>query len=487
MAEFDASRAYTGRTVLTTSESEITAGNLTRVLTRLLPLFRQNKTESDYLYWYYRGRQPILTREKKFRPEICNRVVENHANEIVSFKKGYTFGEPVQYVRRSVKDEGKLDSDGDNGEAINLLNEIMACEDKASKDEELAEWFYICGTAYRMILPKSVEDGTISDIEIETLDPRYTAVVYNTGFGRKPVMSIQEVTLETATPTGENGSRFRYCIYTPQEYFEVEEGEIVTQKAHALGAIPIIEYPANQSRIGAFELVLPLLDALNNADSNRLDGIEQFVQSFMKFVNAKIDSTTFDEFREKGAIQVSSEPGNPADVSIISSELNQSQSQIMVDHLYQMVLIICGMPDRNGANRTTGDTGQAVMLRDGWSAAESKAKETELIFKKSEKQFLKYALRLMSGNVNMPVSDIDIKFTRNKTDNLLTKTQGLQNMLEAGVAPVLAFTNCNLFSDPEQAVKDSAAYLEKWLPAKESAEPVEPTVTPANNKPNPTE
>ena len=487
MAEFDASRAYTGRTVLTTSESEITAGNLLRVLTRLLPLFRQNKTESDYLYWYYRGRQPILTREKKFRPEICNRVVENHANEIVSFKKGYTFGEPVQYVRRAVKDEGKLAPDGDNGEAINLLNEIMACEDKASKDEELAEWFYICGTAYRMILPKSVEDETISDIEIETLDPRYTAVVYNTGFGRKPVMSIQEVTVETVTPTGENGSRLRYCIYTPQEYFEVEEGKIVTQKAHALGAIPIIEYPANQSRIGAFELVLPLLDALNNADSNRLDGIEQFVQSFMKFVNVKIDSATFDEFREKGAIQVSSEPGNPADVSIISSELNQSQSQIMVDHLYQMVLIICGMPDRNGANRTTGDTGQAVMLRDGWSAAESKAKETELIFKKAEKQFLKYALRLMSGNVNMSVSDIDIKFTRNKTDNLLTKTQGLQNMLEAGVAPVLAFTNCNLFSDPEQAVKDSAAYLEKWLPTKESAEPAEPTVTPANNKPNPTE
>lgn len=486
MAENNTTAAYTGRTVLTTSEREITADNLLPVLTRLLPVFQKNKTEADYLYWYYRGSQPILSREKKFRPEICNRIVENHANEIVSFKKGYTFGEPVQYVRRAVKDEGEVDPNGDNGKAINLLNEIMANEDKASKDEELAEWFFICGTAFRMILPKSEDDGSISPIEIETLDPRVTAVVYNTGFGRKPVMSIQEVTIGTPGLIGEVSLQTRYCVYTPKEYFEVENGAIIKQEPHALETIPIIEYPANQSRIGAFELVLQLLDAINNADSNRLDGIEQFVQSFMKFINTKIDEETFEKFKEKGAIMISSEPGNPADVGIITSELNQTQTQIVVDHLYQMVLIICGMPDRNGTNRTTGDTGQAVMLRDGWSAAESKAKETELIFKKSEKQFLKYVLRLLDSEVKMSISDIDIKFTRNKTDNLLTKTQGLQNMLEAGVAPVLAFTNCNLFSDPEQACKDSAKYLEKWLPTKES-EQKEPTITPANNKPNPNE
>ena len=486
MTENNTTAAYIGRTVLTTSEREITADNLLPVLTRLLPVFQKNKTEADYLYWYYRGSQPILNREKKFRPEICNRIVENHANEIVSFKKGYTFGEPVQYVRRAVKDEGEVDPNGDNGKAINLLNEIMANEDKASKDEELAEWFFICGTAFRMILPKNEDDGSISPIEIETLDPRVTAVVYNTGFGRKPVMSIQEVTIGTPGLIGEVSLQTRYCVYTPKEYFEVENGAIVKQEPHALETIPIIEYPANQSRIGAFELVLQLLDAINNADSNRLDGIEQFVQSFMKFINTKIDEETFEKFKEKGAIMIGSEPGNPADVDIITSELNQTQTQIVVDHLYQMVLIICGMPDRNGTNRTTGDTGQAVMLRDGWSAAESKAKETELIFKKSEKQFLKYVLRLLDSEVKMSISDIDIKFTRNKTDNLLTKTQGLQNMLEAGVAPVLAFTNCNLFSDPEQACKDSAKYLEKWLPTKES-EQKEPTITPANNKPNPNE
>jgi len=469
---------YFGREVLYTSEEEITADNLLAVLEKVLPAYEKNKAESDYLYWYYRGKQPILNRIKKIRPEINNKIIENHANEIVSFKKGYTFGEPVQYIRRAVKDQGTIDPAGDNSHAIMKLNEIMACEDKASGDEEIAEWFFICGTAYRMALPKKEDDGTASCIEIETLDPRYTAVVYHTGFGKKPVMSIQEV-----VESGEEGKR-KFCIYTPSEYFEVEHDTITKRESHILGAIPIIEYPAGQARIGAFELVLGLLDAINLVSSNRLDGIEQFIQSFMKFVNVRIDKEQYDKLKEEGALLFTSEPGNPADVGIVSSELNQSQTQIAIDHLYQMVLIICGMPDRQGSNRTTGDTGQAVMLRDGWAAAESKAKETESVFRKSEKRFLRYVLSLIGDDVPLKISDVDIKFTRNKTDNLLTKTQGLQNMLEAGVAPQIAFSLSNLFSDPEQACKDSETYLEKWIP---EAENQAETPIPANNKPNPEE
>ena len=158
--------------------------------------------------------------------------------------------------------------------------------------------------------------------------------------------------------------------------------------------MPIIEYPANKSRLGAFEVVLGLLDALNTIASNRIDGIEQFVQAFMKFVNCDIDEEEFKALKELGAIKIKGEPGNPADVDIVSSELDQTQVQVTKNDLYQMVLIICwhaltGTPPA----RSAGDTGQAVMLRDGWSAAEQRAKDTELVFKRSEKRFLKIALK----------------------------------------------------------------------------------------------
>lgn len=455
-----------GRKVIFSSETEITRDNLIAVLQDAFPIHQQNSRDIDYLYNYYRGDQPILNRQKDIRPEINNKIVENHAMEIVDFKKGYVFGEPIQYVRRG---------DGnDVSEKINQLNEFMIAVDKAANDNELAEWFYIGGTGYRMVLPSG--DGEDSPFEIDVLDPRYTFVVYNNGFGKKPLMGVKYIQTRD--------DDLLFSVYTPYEYFEVKKDKktwgVTEQTSHALGDIPIIEYPANNSRLGAFEVVLGLLNALNDTISNRMDGIEQFVQAFMKFVNCDIDEELFTALKEMGAIKIKGEPGNPADVDIVSSELDQSQTQVTKDDIYQMVLIICGMPDRNGANRTTGDTGQAVILRDGWSAAESRARDSELIFKSSEKRFLRMVLRIVKDMVDLDLklSDIDIKFTRNRTDNLLVKTQGLQNQLEAGIHPQVAISNVGLYSDPEQVYLDSLPYLEKWLTAKATA-------TPGNNKPNP--
>lgn len=502
-----------GRTVLYTNETEITEDNLLDVLSSVLPTFAKNKAEIDFLYRYYRGDQPILRRQKKHRPEIKNMVVENHAHEIVSFKTAYDFGEPIQYIRRATKSgtesrDGKLPTEADDMEItskITLVNEYMFTQNKATQDTALAEWFFICGTAYRMVLPTGNEaDAALCPFEFDTLDPRYTAVVYNRGFRKRPVMSFQEVE--------QSDGSLLYCVYTPTQYFEVKMGNtstysaqadnvIVKSKGHLVGYIPVVEYAANSARLGAFELVMSLLDEINNVESNRIDSVEQFVQAFMKFINVQIDEEQFEALKELGAISFHSDPNCPADIGIVTAELNQQQVQTIVDHLYQMVLIICGMPDRNGANRTTGDTGQAVILRDGWTAAEAKSKETEAMFKKAETQFLRIVLKIIQDQTGIAIrlSDIDIKFIPNKTDNLLTKTQAMQNMLEAGIHPQRAIAKSGLFGDPEQVYIDSIPYIRnKWKTKAESdadsatgsenaAKEEQVDVTPANNKPNPTE
>lgn len=455
---------YFGREVIYTSENFIDRTNVLDVLRQAIRVHSKNRQEVEYLYGYYKGRQPILDRVKAVRPEINNRVVENHAREIVDFKRGYVFGEPVQYVRRG-------DTEGVS-DLIAQLNEYMFSEDKAAKDAQLAEWFYICGTAYRMILPDTLIDlrEDACPFEIDVLDPRSTFVVYHNAFGKHPAMGVTSV-------FNSDGETI-YTAYTPQSWFTIVNDTIIAEGAHSLQSIPIIEYPADNARLGAFESVLDLLEAINTATSNRLDGIEQFVQAFMKFINCDIDADEFLALKELGAIKIKGEPGNPADVSIVSSELDQSQAQLTKDDLYQMVLIICGMPDRK-SGRSTGDTGQAVMLRDGWSAAETRARDSEMVFKRAEKQFLKIALHIIreARGIDIGINDIDIKFTRNKTDNLLVKTQGLQNMLEAGIHPLIAITHSGLFSDPEQTYLDSTLYLEKWKQAPTSE--VHP-----NNKPD---
>ena len=445
-----------GRTEILTGVDEINRGNLIRVLSNALAVHHKNSGEIDYLYRYMRGRQPILGRTKKVRPEICNRVVENHAAEISQFVSGYFLGEPLTYVRRGDQENSSKE--------IGMLNDFMFFEDKASRDKELADWMAICGVGYRMVLPDK-DAGELEDdapFEIDIPDPRTTFVVYHSGFGHKRMMGVQEIWREK-----QDGSmEILYCGYTKTHYFEVVNGtQVRTWKAHSLGDIPIYEYRLNLARMGSFEPAVPLLDAINRVLSNRLDGLEQFIQSFLKFINCEIDDKNVEQLRKMGAIVIKSVNNFPADVQLVSQELNQEQTQCLVDYLYSQVLVICGMPTTTKGGKSTSDTGNAVFLRDGWSQCEARAKDTEQLFKKSEKQFLKLVLHIIRESVkefDLSLGQVEYKFTRRQHDNLQTKTQALLSMLQAGIAPETAIATCGLFNDPMDVALQSKEYLRKW-------------------------
>ncbi|MGN0558365.1 MAG: phage portal protein [Acutalibacteraceae bacterium] len=440
-----------GRKVIYTSCNEITADNLINVLNKAVFEHSKNKNDIQFLYDYYKGKQNIRNRKKEIRPEINNKVVVNRANEIVSFKVGYLMGEPVQYVARS-KD--------DITDEINLLNEFVFAQDKDSKDEELAEWFTICGTSYRMTLPGNNDDTLESPFKVYTLDPRYCFVVYHNGLDNKPMMGVKITTVDD--------DKTLYSVYTDTMYYEVIDDTVIKSEPHILGGIPIIEYPANSARIGAFEIVIPLLDAINEVASNRLDGVEQFIQSLLVIIGIDISNDEFKNLKESGGLNI---PNTDGKVSYLTQELNQTQIQNLVDDMYDTVLTICGMPNRNGGS-STSDTGAAVIMRDGWSAAEARAKTTEKQFKKSEKQFLRIALNIANTlrNLNLKPSSIDIRFTRRNYENIQVKAQVLTTMLSNDkIHPRLAFAHCGMFADPELAYTISAEY-EKECKAKQQQE-----------------
>ena len=441
-------REMHGRRVIKSSAKSITKDNVVDVLTKALNTHYLNSSEIDYLWNYYRGKQPILNRTKDTRPEICNKIVENRANEIVAFKVGYLCGEPIQYVGRN-GEEGTT-------EAITLLNELMFAEDKASKDQQIVEWQMIGGTAYRLVLPDADNEEDEAPFEIYTLDPRETFIVYSNQIGNKPLMAVKYCKDSDTQIT-------TYSVYTENRYYLIEDTIIKEDKPHALGMIPIIEYPANNARMGAFEVVLPLLDTMNLIASNRMDGIEQLVQAFIKFINCDISKEEYEEFLALGAIKVKSVDGQNADVDTVTTELNQTQTQTFKDDCYNSILTICGMPNRNGGT-STSDTGAAVLLRDGWSLAEARAKDSEHMFKLSEKQMLKLVLRICRdlSDLKLRLKDIDMKFTRRNYENIQSKAQVLDTMLKnEKIHPLLAYEHSGMFTDPESAYTLSMKYYEE--------------------------
>ena len=440
-----------GRRVITTDAIEITDANIVDEVKKAFETHNLNRREIEYLWNYYRGKQPILQRTKTVRPEICNKIVENRANEIVSFKVGYLCGEPIQYVGRN--------GDESVSQAIAELNEMMFSENKATQDKEIIEWQTIGGTAYRLVLPDKPGEDDEAPFEMFTLDPRDTFVVKSSEVGNKPKFAVKYRV--------DSENNLICSVYSANHFWKLVNDKIVESKPHALGMIPIFEYPANNARLGAFEIVLPMLDAINNVASNRMDGIEQFIQSFIKFVNCDIDEEQFKALKEMGAIKVKSVDGSVADVSIVTQELNQMQTQTLVDYLYQTVLTICGMPNRNGGS-STSDTGAAVLMRDGWTLAEARAKDSELMFKQSENEVLKLILRIIRDTeglsqeiYNLKLKNISLQFTRRNYENVQSKAQVLVSMLRQNkIHPRLAFQHSGLFTDPESAYQLSKEYSE---------------------------
>lgn len=440
-------RQMFGRRVIKTSVTNITDENVVDVLLKALSIHALNRSEIDYLWEYYKGKQPILHRQKEVRPEITNRIVENRANEIVSFKVGYLCGEPIQYVGKNGSEEIT--------QGITRLNELMFAEDKAAQDQEIVEWQMICGTAYRLVLPDEKSEEDEAPFELYTLDPRDTFVVYSNEIGNKPVMAVKY--------SKDDNEITHYSIYTENMYYLVEDGILKESTPHALDMIPIFEYPANNARLGSFEIVLPLLDTLNNITSNRMDGIEQVIQAFIKFINCDISKEEYEEFLQLGAIKVKSVDGANADVGVVTTDLNQSQTQTLKEDCYNAILTICGMPNRNGGT-STSDTGAAVLLRDGWSLAEARAKDSENMFKKSEKKMLKLVLRICRelSDLNLGLKDIELQFTRRNYENIQSKSQVLVSMLQNNkIHPLLAFQHSGLFIDPERAYAMSLKYYEE--------------------------
>lgn len=450
-----------GRAEITTNATEITRDNVVDELNAALETHKINSADIHFLYKYYKGyHEAVESKHREFNQKVNNKITVNRAAEIVDFKTGFLLSEPVQYIGR---DENA------NTDELNSLNDCFYRIGKQQQDMELLDWLHICGTAIRIILPEKTNYDN-SPFRSYVLDPRYSFIVYRSDLEHRRMMGVKYVEAEPDNSSDENADADNaiYSVWTENAYFEIQGGEIIKEESHIYGAVPLVEYRANLGRLGAFEPVLPLLDAIDLCESNRADSIQQFVEAILVFKNCDIEDEDFQQLKELGGLKI---PEN-ADVSYLVQELNQTQTQTFVDDMYDAVLTICGIPGRNGANgASTSDTGAATLLRNGWQSATTYAAKTVSYFTQSEKEMLKMALLFSGSGLN--IGNIEIKFPYKNYQNSYEQAQILSLMLQGTnmkIHPQLAFSYCGVFPDAMQAYEMSKQYTEENKEALTNAE-----------------
>lgn len=436
---------------------QMNAETIEKILVDVFSVHLENASQIDYLEKYYKGYQPILGKKKDVRPNINNIVVENNAYFVTEFKKSYVFGEPIQYVQRG---------DVANPE-VSMLNSYMLAIDKFPKDTELAESLYISGIGHRLVMPSKDEE---SPFYIENLDSKLTFVVYSSYFNHEKLFAC------TYT-VGVKDSTVRGSVYTKNKYYTFNK-ELIDMafhvrfdRNHILGYIPIFEYYLNKSRMGVIEVVMDLLNQINRVTSDEIDGLEQYIQSILVFVNQDIDIDDYKDLLDLGAVKIAtSDPSRPADLKLLSNNIDHSNTKLLHDRLLNTALNIIGIP--KSTERTSGgDTGQARMLSEGWTMADERAKQDEMQFKRCSKPELELILKICKLSPNseiktLTINDVEQKFTRNKSDNFLVKSQGMMNQIKSGVSPDVAMATSGLYSDTNEAYNKSMNFyggIENWI------------------------
>ena len=440
-----------GRRKIFASVDAITPNNVASVVENAYITHLLNRGEIEYLWRYYKGDQPNRHRIRELRPELSKHIVENRANQIVSFKTGYLVGKPIRYVAS--------DNNDSVSESVNRLNESMRVVGKHTKDKQLIEWCMIGGIGYRYVTQN--RDARIrSPFNVYTLDPRNTFVIRRNDYSEAVIAGVNYVTDEQGNVT--------FTVYTEDRVYTLLKGSDKPKKTtvNAFEAIPIIEYQNNNARQGCFEIVIDLLNAISEFDSMRLEAVEGFVQSLLVLYNCQVeDGTTADTIRQAGMILLKSMNGEKADIKNLSDQLDQSQNQTLKNDMYDAVLQIVGVPSQSDGSTSDSSNNGAVLLKQGWQGAETRAEAFEAMYQHPEMEMLN-VVSIICGNVSggfeFDTSDIEIAFTRRNYENILSKSQTLTTMLANDkIHPKCAYEASGLFIDVEEAYRLGMEWYEK--------------------------
>lgn len=424
----------------------------------------ENKAEADDLKLKYRGFQDIWNKKRLNGDNENNNMVEvNHLFRQVEFKKGFMVGNPISY---------SLGVSDKNTDDLTYLNKYFKDSKKGSLDIDKYEDLYVCGIAEQFVIPKTYDYDIENEapFELYNIEVGVGFKVYSNDITKQPLFDVvvSEVVNEEFKVKKQYEiyfinalDGFTYHIVYDSSKKRIENNEAVKQPYKFL---PIVEFELNKNRMGIVELVMSIQEALNIIQSNQIDDIVDFVNAYLVFENQSVGKDYENKmkmFKQTRTISIkSTNPQLPAKVTLLKQTLQHTEINASFELLLKEMYDIVACPQTSGGVTSGGDTGEARILGNGWESAQNQAKVDIGYGIQFEYELLKNILTICRTSPNTPIkeiyaSDIDIKYSINMSNNILTKTQALQNLYSMHVPYEEALGIVGLTSDTH-------GLAEKW-------------------------
>lgn len=410
-----------GRQRIILDFDEVTRDNIVEVLEEALPIHENNARDCEYLIYYFLGKQDILNRPAPATSNINNQVVVNYAFSITREIIGYTYGNPIEFIQNDVNKQTEIEKISDfYNHTGSYLTDIIT-----------ALYGSICGFGYEITLPSSeitVDYTPDVPITVESLNPIDTFVVQSTNIGNPQIMSCTII----HTDDGDI-----YKCYTPKFVITVnEKKEVVDFKNNPIGLDPITMFENAIFLTGDWEQAISVMNASNMIASDSLNDIETTIRSLLVMIGCEFedDDEGLATIKNNRLLTLTNPQGNNVDAKFIAPQIDSASIENIRQYLEDARNVITGIPDRQTASG--GDTGTAVLNRNGWTDIEIVAKLKELFFKKAKKKQLNVGIKILQSLnlISKDVTGLDVNITvgRHTMDNIQTKSQSFSTLVATG-------------------------------------------------------
>ncbi len=358
------------------------------------------------LYNYYLGRHDILNCEKDIKTAANNRVVCNHAKYVVDVARAYLVGVPVKY-------------EASEGFDIEPVKDAYTEQNIEHTDGELVKLAGIYGRAYELIYadadsrPRSAFISPVSAFVVYNDDcthiPLFGVYCYRT-FNLDGAVSgcVCNVYTDTLAQTYENDT-------------DAWEGmRLTSETEHYFGSVPLIEYRNNEERQGDYEQLIPLIDAYNKLQSERVNDKEDFVNSFLFARNMVLNSDDAAKLKRERILL----GDEGSDAKYLNKIMTESDVKTLRDDVKEDIHRFSMVPDLTDEKFSGTQSGVAIRYKLLGFEQMIKNKE-EMISESLKNRFEMYNhyLSLSESMSIVPLHRVDVVFTHNLPVNNLENAQ----------------------------------------------------------------
>lgn len=453
-------------------KSEFTIDKAEKYLEKVYSIFSNNASKIRTDYDMYCLDHEILTKVRTHEDTTVNNIVlVPDLKAMVDWKVGYCFGNPIKYAQNK-----SIDTDD-----IHYLTKYVRDVCQRAIDKEVAKWAYSTGLGYYFIEPQSEK----FDIETESPYVLYhkesdtCAKVYSSYGANEALFDILYTTYQEEDDVGYEKEVYVIDLYTNTHLYTYEKryGDTKWQRKSSQSRgmskpLPLVEKRLNADGIGMVAMGKSLQYAVDNILSNGLDNIEDIVNEVFVYKNVILGKTPEEKsenhkkMRKGGAIElISTSKDLPADVTTISTKLNLAEVRELFALINEKFHSTLGVPLATSNTNSGGTTKQGSEVANGYDNAYNRALDDINTFLLADTELLKKILWICKNTIGNKVdklssSEIEIKYSLNLTDNMLTKSQSYGTFIQT-MPPSMALRLTRLSNDPEaegKLIEESAVY-----------------------------